>query len=1380
MLTRLIANTISGAAVGYITNDLAIKMLFEKKLGLGGLIIDTKDVFIEKISQLVEREVVNHRTLKKEIEGNQIVFEQNLQNTIEDFFANHLFEKLSKSFQIGDIPYIRLTTDYLRTQADNALIQTVPALLDYTGSHVYLTDLISPPQLVKVSNSLTGLLIGSIKDERLLKETLLNFYQDFENVPFNELVDDEFWKQVSENTAAISADLHLVLRKEFDSKIDTLLRDIIHSLKTNDLVKSLAKDLSKKKIHELLGLYYTNALAEELLKRINDIASSPDGAEMLDQFAGFIINTLEKEDSTIFDLLSADLAESTRGFLREKMPFILSSLIDWVQEKRQKLETLIDETFKDNVPSGLKAMVLNMFVVSVSQSADVMKKVVEMLQTYQRNPNETAEKFTEKVIEYLQENKIGDIVKRIKNNAKGMNLHDILVAGLKHGLKQIRTEEIAVFFEKKIGELTPKSEIEDFLQNGLNKLLNAGLKEKLLYSPVFSNLVAEELKKQVLLAGNRTLGQIIDKDRFTKLAESLSTQFIDLATTNESRIANYLHNIFENQLVNKKLDYFLTSQWQAYLTPKITQKGSELVYTQIDKALKIPIHDLKNLANNKSAMLSTELNKLLINNLENITKGKIEDIVASRLQKMDDSALKNIVQKFMGEELKPITILGAWLGGLSGAMLYFLPTPDNVYAYSGLAALVYGITGWGTNWQAIKMVFRPHKAYFVGGIQVPFTPGILAKNQAKFAGNMGNFVANHLLNEEILKLSFESNKDRSYQAIHSLVAKNNYELINNLFVENKTKIAEALAAAPLPPKGEALVSESFLSNLTQKGFDILFNPADDKELLAKLDTQKIEQKIIEATEQVTFRHQAIEQASIGLQKFTSKDKAVYEIIPENLRNNIKTLLQEWTDNKIGDFFENIRNAEKQSDVITQLEPQFLKYKRLGLDRYLEDTQKTAIMLNVSKFIHEKLIDNEIRQLLFDFVDVRLATELAPERKLNELLDGRLMAMVNDNLDFIMDNVLDMGVAWLKTHRKQIADDVYKMAVKKNPAVFFYQSTIKNTVLELADTGIPNFFAEEKQSLQDLIAVQAQTIGMSKLSDLQVQLDKAYLKDLLEKFLVREEMLLSVQNFSYSILKEMFKIPVSVFLQVAGVANMKDLQRILSAEINIITRHLQQQGREKQHEIGNKLSGFVIEILENKLQKTTVKEIFAKIDSKTYQLSAQRIVTHLLQSNTFNVQKEQFISRFFAQVKQSNLSGLVDKSILEKDILTVLHKVLSSDDTKQFLQHEIKQTAERLLENLPEHISTETKEFLTKHLIEGILAAIENNLSPLINSIDLKKMVVEEIKGMQPAEIEKLFYSFADTYFTKLINYGFGFGIVFGLISEAILFYGLKTVNGGGE
>jgi uncharacterized membrane protein YheB (UPF0754 family) len=315
-------------------------------------------------------------------------------------------------------------------------------------------------------------------------------------------------------------------------------------------------------------------------------------------------------------------------------------------------------------------------------------------------------------------------------------------------------------------------------------------------------------------------------------------------------------------------------------------------------------------------------------------------------------------------------------------------------------------------------------------------------------------------------------------------------------------------------------------------------------------------------------------------------------------------------------------------------------------------------------------------------------------------------------------------------------------------------------------------------LHDLLAVQAQTIGMSKLSDLNIELDKTYLKELLEKFLARDEMLLSVQNLSYSILKELFKVPVSVFLKVAGVATMRDFQRIMSHELNIVTRHIQQQGKEQQDEIGEKLSRFVNDVLDDKLKHTSIKDVFAKIDEATYKATADKLVQQLLQSATFEQQKMQFIQRFFVEVKRQKINQLVDIEALENDIVKTLSKLFAEPATQAFLRTEIHRLSTHFLGNLPSHISVETKEFLTKELIEATIAALDNNISALINSIDLKKIVVDKIKTMHPSEMEKLFYSFADTYFTKLINYGFGFGIAFGLATEAAIYYSFKAMGLG--
>ncbi|MFY7786714.1 MAG: DUF445 family protein, partial [Thermoflexibacteraceae bacterium] len=354
-------------------------------------------------------------------------------------------------------------------------------------------------------------------------------------------------------------------------------------------------------------------------------------------------------------------------------------------------------------------------------------------------------------------------------------------------------------------------------------------------------------------------------------------------------------------------------RWKGLLVDKLYLNTENILVKEIDEALKTPLEHLRFYASKQSNVATLYLKDLLMNNLEGITKGKIEDIIANRLHKMDDTALKNVVEKFMGEELKPITILGAWLGGVAGGALYYLPTPDNPLAYSGLAALAYGITGWGTNWQAIKMVFRPHEPVFIGGMQVPFTPSILAKNQARFAGNMGNFVANHLLNEEILRVSFEVNKQKTYAAIYKTLSKDHYAIIQQLIDENKHKIADFISQAAidylLPPTAAGKEANELK---WQQALHTLLNSQQSFNL-QEIDTQRIEQKISDFTYEDTFRKNLVEQVGVGLQRFANREKTVAEVIPTNIQQNIKTLLNTWVNDKVGELFGYVRSADRQAD-----------------------------------------------------------------------------------------------------------------------------------------------------------------------------------------------------------------------------------------------------------------------------------------------------------------------------------------------------------------------------------------------------------------------------------------------------------------------------------
>jgi uncharacterized membrane protein YheB (UPF0754 family) len=62
----------------------------------------------------------------------------------------------------------------------------------------------------------------------------------------------------------------------------------------------------------------------------------------------------------------------------------------------------------------------------------------------------------------------------------------------------------------------------------------------------------------------------------------------------------------------------------------------------------------------------------------------------------------------------------------------------------GIGALIGGVT----NSLAIKMLFRPYKALYIGNLRLPFTPGLIPKRQKELAQQLGKMVVNHLLTPE--------------------------------------------------------------------------------------------------------------------------------------------------------------------------------------------------------------------------------------------------------------------------------------------------------------------------------------------------------------------------------------------------------------------------------------------------------------------------------------------------------------------------------------------------------------------------------------------------------------------------------------------------------
>src|SRR5262245_34377276 len=75
--------------------------------------------------------------------------------------------------------------------------------------------------------------------------------------------------------------------------------------------------------------------------------------------------------------------------------------------------------------------------------------------------------------------------------------------------------------------------------------------------------------------------------------------------------------------------------------------------------------------------------------------------------------------------------------------------------------LIATLHGYGAAWLAVRMLFRPHRAFYLFGRQLPLTPGLLPKERVRFINALSSAIAEKLLNieviaEELMKLDLET------------------------------------------------------------------------------------------------------------------------------------------------------------------------------------------------------------------------------------------------------------------------------------------------------------------------------------------------------------------------------------------------------------------------------------------------------------------------------------------------------------------------------------------------------------------------------------------------------------------------------------------------
>ena len=278
-----------------------------------------------------------------------------------------------------------------------------------------------------------------------------------------------------------------------------------------------------------------------------------------------------------------------------------------------------------------------------------------------------------------------------------------------------------------------------------------------------------------------------------------------------------------------------------------------------------------------------------------------------------------------------------------------------------LAPVIGAVIGYITNDTAIKMLFHPRKALYIGRWQVPFTPGLIPKEKNRVARSVGNVVSIRLLSSDVILDTLTSDEmiGKIRRALENIIEKNR---------DNDSTVEEVMEK--ISPKE---VKNRIISELKEELTVLIYKKLVDfkfGENISKMTLQKMKEKM---------------------------DMSLFAIISamidDNMINSISQSIGEHIDNIIAD------NSEEIIRDLIDVEVDKLKNEKISVLIQKYDN-KIPLLIDLIISIYEKIIKNDLTQIMHELnlakiVEDRISTfdVMELENMIFGIMDKELKAIV---------------------------------------------------------------------------------------------------------------------------------------------------------------------------------------------------------------------------------------------------------------------------------------------------------------------------------------------------------------------------------------------------
>ncbi len=1361
-LINLFINLLSGGATGYITNDFAVKMIFKKYGPMGGVILDTREEFTENISRLVERDIINNRTIESELEKEE--FRQVFIKIITDMLSRHLPEHAS-GIDIGNIPLIDQTFDSFFKYYQDNVSGFIEKLLHTVFNNIRLSDLVGEKQRGALSKKIFELSLVEIKNSSLIKNLLLYFYRENKERQISEFIDPQIIMAVATNLAAAADGLHEKLKLQFEPQIDLTIRSIYERLGIDAILIDLINNIKDKQLVELLGRENAQDLACEMLEQSIKLLKSSAGRQIINDFSANVIRILKGTDATVFSILDDRIESNLETYLQEKLPDLVEKIIVWIKVNKHQLEELINQSVDDvlsaegGIQAKVKMFLKDTFINDVAKQYGVVTKIIEFIET-DTDIRAMSVQFANILIAYLKENTLSHIFNDLeqKKILKPEYLTSLILNNINNHLANFNVGLVGYFLGCRLGDLI-NDDFEIHFTGYIREVLVENCKTKYLFAAKSTELMQGVLADNIIALAQSKLGQLINSGKFENLAGQCEQAILSGLAAHQSQLIAVITQTVEKENTNKTLGDFFNETMRKNIGNKFTGLSLSKIKEQLQKNPNLQLQELcRNLSSRQQVIegLTNLVLELIKSNMHIILDGKIEQAVANNLEQLPDAQLQAMVEDFMGKELKPISLFGAILGTMAALGIYFVQGGLQVDAEPAINPAItvaaYGFIGYLTNVVALKMVFRPYKQWDLLGIKVPFTPGVVAKQKSRFAASMGVFVDQDLLNADAVADIFRSKRKEIEKSFSSKMQQDNYHVLHQLLNGNSDFIAGKVTSYGLAYlKNNRLI---VVSRLLPELASISMSSLNYDQILSTM--QEKSKSYLQGAGDFLVPY---------IEAFLRSPKSLNAVLPQFAKDLFFKRVNGLIAEKLQVLFDYLKDDAKIEGLVASFDGTFAALIEKNIYNLLSEQQRIYIKDTTGIYLINKMKSPEVRKSLLEWTEARLSREIAPDKSIGDLFGGFLIRVLRQNIDFILKNVIGAAEHRLQADRENIKGRINGIILDKGIWAWFasltlnLQDTIGNIVDDLVEHKLPDFIKDKQAELEEMVNDFIDGVERTQVGEVGVNLNYNGILHVMDRLLASSSSARVVKGLSDQFVESVLHVPAKELFRIVDVSSTLDVYKLFASEIKTCRNELANTLAGHQAVLVSEMSTLFQEIIEKLFSQLPVAQFSRGIAGEDLARSVKVIIYDLTENDYFAAQSERYIRTSIGEVKVKELSEILDFNLLKKDTLVVLDRILEDDKAVAALKGVVKDAVNALASEINNIIVPETRDYIFTVLLKSTLDAVDVRFYNLVSAVNIRQVTEREINSMNPRKIEALFNSFAKPYFRKVEMYGwFGGGI----------------------